>query len=643
MALVGQVVTNDYQGRHYKVSWTATQNLVNNTSKVDWTLEALGGTSSWYAETILRVYVDGGAAVYNKTNRVERRVGTIASGSKTLNHNDAGIKSFIISIEAATYVSTINLTGSKTFALDNIGRNSTINWIPEITAEGNFTVNLTRSPAAASHVLGAYIGSQQIKVWTGYESGTNTFNATDQSAIYQALPNSKSATITFKLWTYSDLGRTKQIGDVSIRNTTIHLTKGATCSLHTAAYNVVNSTMIEGVSRPIFEIRDIVTSPHATIKSYSISSSNYFNVSRDYYEAGPIPTGITTLQITARVTDSRDNVAIATRNFEVVPYNAPSISRFEVYRSTNTGGVDPSGTYARVHISATVASLLNTNTISWRLYSKPRGTTIWGSAKATGSAETSLNVSRTLSTYDTTQSYDFMLEITDRFNTTMSLGTLSTAGYAMSWGKDGVGIGKVQERGKLDIGGDTYINENAIHSEKSGEFLSHRSSDLRGWMTWYDRTWVSAQVGLLDANSELFTIKSDYDSIELDARRDITLTSNRSSATFYNGVFEPVQESTLTLYSGWTRRSDFAPVKAIKTVDGMVHLQGVLQAGTTSAGTDIFRLPVGMRPEDTIILMAWNTDDTVRRYDIDKYGYMTTYRTAGPVIPLNGMSFYVGA
>lgn len=43
MALSGSFTTSGYEGRCWKFSWTASQNVVANTSTISYTVEAIGG------------------------------------------------------------------------------------------------------------------------------------------------------------------------------------------------------------------------------------------------------------------------------------------------------------------------------------------------------------------------------------------------------------------------------------------------------------------------------------------------------------------------------------------------------------------------------------------------------------------------
>lgn len=125
MALSGSLTTNKYNGdRYYKLTWSATQSIPKNTSTLKWTLSAESESfyaDNWYAERTLKLTIDG-SVVYSKTDRVERLDGVVATGTKDLAHKTDGSKGFSVSIEAAVYGSSVNVTGSKSFTLDNIPR-----------------------------------------------------------------------------------------------------------------------------------------------------------------------------------------------------------------------------------------------------------------------------------------------------------------------------------------------------------------------------------------------------------------------------------------------------------------------------------------------------------------------------------------
>lgn len=202
MALSGSVNTSKYDGRYYSLSWTASQSIANNTSTISWTLSAVGGNSSWYAERDVSVVI-AGTTVYSKTSRVERYAGKITSGTVTLTHDSAGAKSFSVSVSAAVYVSSINCTGSGSFSLNKIARTSTVSG-GSGNIGGTTTISISRQASSLTHTLsysfGGLTGTIASNVGTSY-------SWTIPTSFYAKIPNAKSGTGTITCDTYS--GSTK--------------------------------------------------------------------------------------------------------------------------------------------------------------------------------------------------------------------------------------------------------------------------------------------------------------------------------------------------------------------------------------------------------------------------------------------------
>lgn len=164
----GSVNTNSYDGRYYTFSWSSTSSIANNNSTVSWTLSAKGGKSSWYRERTVIVKA-GGATRYSKSDAVNRYKGTVASGSFTVGHNSSGAGSFSVKLQIACYTSAVNLTASKSFALDNIQRTFTV------TYNGN---GGSGSMSSSTATYGsAFMTRQNAFTRTGY-----TFNGWNENA-----------------------------------------------------------------------------------------------------------------------------------------------------------------------------------------------------------------------------------------------------------------------------------------------------------------------------------------------------------------------------------------------------------------------------------------------------------------------------
>lgn len=131
MALSGSVETSSYTfdngtTRTVVLSWTATQNIVANTSTISWALKG-GGTSNaykWVMVSELRVKIDGKEVFYrSESNHTDCYIDTLlASGTVTVSHGSDGKKDVAMSVEAGIYNWAINKSGSKTFTLNQIDR-----------------------------------------------------------------------------------------------------------------------------------------------------------------------------------------------------------------------------------------------------------------------------------------------------------------------------------------------------------------------------------------------------------------------------------------------------------------------------------------------------------------------------------------
>lgn len=149
------------------------------------------------------------------------------------------------------------------------------------------------------------------------------------------------------------------------------------------------------------------------------------------------------------------------KDFKVL-YTPPTISYFEVYRDHYQYGVDIMIAQGRWDYTAGGSSPLegSETPLTIQVDYRERGG-YWSPAIP------AYNVSggvfyeiKTLPTLDKNKSYDFRLTITDVFGkTATSIVTIGTVKKALTIAEDkGIGVGKVWERGALDVEGDSYFN-----------------------------------------------------------------------------------------------------------------------------------------------------------------------------------------
>lgn len=141
MALKGNLTTNYWTNdagktRGYTLEWTATQSVAENKSVIPWSVKTAGTYPYGVAERTLKVSL-GGVTLINKTDRVMRSAGTVASGTITLEHDSKGELNISGSIEAAVYVSSVNCKASNSWDLDKIARQAVISSVSEFNDEEN--------------------------------------------------------------------------------------------------------------------------------------------------------------------------------------------------------------------------------------------------------------------------------------------------------------------------------------------------------------------------------------------------------------------------------------------------------------------------------------------------------------------------
>lgn len=450
MALSGSIVTNAWSAddgttRTYTLSWTAKQSVADNKSTITWTLKSSGSYSGNVAERTLTAVING-TTVYSKTDRVMRGVNvTIASGNVVIPHNSDGSKSFTASVSAAVYYSTVNCTGSKTFTLDKIARQSSFGAITGNTLGSSMTVNITRQVSSYTHQFWYKLGnSKWYDLGTGY--GTSITFTPDINLCSQ-LPNATSGTLELCIRTYS--GTTK-IGSDVYKNVTVNVPASvmptATVSITDAmGYLATYGAYVQGQSK--FKIAVTAGGAYgSTIKSYSTTADG------KTYTSASVETDVIansgTLTVKTTVTDSRGRKAEVSQTVTVLAYTLPKISDFKVKRCDSSGSSNSSGAYLAVVFSAEITSLNNNNSAAYKVQYKKVSDSVYTEATATAyTGVYSVANGMYIFAADVASNYDIILTAQDAFASASKAGNGSAVGKVLSILKKGIGmaIGKIAE------------------------------------------------------------------------------------------------------------------------------------------------------------------------------------------------------
>lgn len=453
MALNGTLVTSDYDGRYYKVTWEAEQSIVDNTSTITWTLEALGGNNSWYAERTLILSIDG-KQVYSKSDRIERKAEVIASAiTDPIPHDSNGRKTFVIELSVAVYYSSVNCKGSSTFSLDDIPRQSTFSTIKGDTIGSDITVNISRNADSFTHQFWYKLGnSDWYDLGTGH--GTSIKFQPDM-ALCSQLPNSTSGTLELCIRTFNG---TSRVGSDVYKNITVKVPESVCPSVSISVSDATDNydtygSYIKGKSKLSISLTGN-TSYSSPIASYSTTvdgrSYSGSSITTDYlYSTG-------TIDIKTTVKDKRGRTGSTTTSIEVIAYGAPIIEKLVVKRCDSEGNDNDQGEYAKIIFSTSINRLGGDNSVTYTLYSKQSASKNWDSvALDEYENEFSVKEAKYIIPADSSYSYDIKLELTDNFATVAKTTSVSTAYTLMHWLRSGLGmaVGKIAELNNVfDIG-----------------------------------------------------------------------------------------------------------------------------------------------------------------------------------------------
>lgn len=242
---------------------------------------------------------------------------------------------------------------------------------------------------------------------------------------------------------------------------------------NTKITNVIGSqsgtggTYLKTISRIKFAINNAKGNQGSTIKSYSIS----FNGSS--WTTSSATTGAITksgsIPVTCKITDSRGRSKSLSATIKITDYNPPKLTTVSADR------VNQESTQVAVKRTATFSQVLGKNHMKLYFdYKTSSGATSWTNFAAlnkvsTGNVTSFTSNGTTTGIFSITQTYPVRVNATDAFGQTATwTGQVKTAAVVMSWGKTGVGAGKIWEAGSLDLAESIYCGGTKILSRGGG-------------------------------------------------------------------------------------------------------------------------------------------------------------------------------
>jgi hypothetical protein len=350
MALNGSFNTSSYYSSSkedyisLRFSWTATQNLADNTSTITWELRGDRAKSGYVMAGNFKVVIDGDT-VYEKNDayRIQLYNNTlVASGTKKITHTATGARSFSVTVNGAIYYDNRNVSGTKNFTLDTIPRKATINTAPNFNDTENPTITYSNLAGNSVEALDACISLtgavDNIKYRPISKTGTSyTFTLTEaeKDILYSnTLDGKDNRTVYFYIRTtiggvtyHDSVVRTFRVIDSAADVTATIRDIG----LAVPVTNNAGNTVVKGLSTVSYSI-NATAKKGASITSYSIEHGG-----KSYNTATGNIYNIVDGTFIVTIKDNRGIEVKQTYNKEFVNYFKPTCTIKTLDTDTATG------------------------------------------------------------------------------------------------------------------------------------------------------------------------------------------------------------------------------------------------------------------------------------------------------------------
>lgn len=511
----------------YKIEWSATQNVTANTSTITATAYVRSNNSNYSTSTNWTSIING-TKVKTFQYHIQASAGWVNFGSKTwtVNHNADGTCTTSIS---GSFSGTYN--GSYVLRSGSVSGNITLNTIPRASSftlnrssatigTDAITVTISRASSSFTHTVIYKFGSISADQATKTNATSVTF--TPVLSDCSQIPNATSGTATVVVDTYN--GSTK-IGTAS-KTITLNVPSNVVPSIGSVTAtgnNLLGSVYVAGKSTVTAKINSASGSQGSTIKSYHLSGAG-LNNSSSSATSGTLSAGTHT--ITGKVTDSRGRTASKSTNITVYSYASPTISA-SVYRCNSNGQATDDGTFVRANITANVDNVGNAN-VNAKQYKIERKTS-QGSNWSTYLDWTNLSTYSATWVHDlggnwaNTTSYDVRISVKDSYGTVSATRSIGTVACVLNVEEAGVGVGKIHERGALDVAGTIYMNGQPV--------MTSIERPVSG--NWFRGTPSIAGDGVMEVGKYIDFHSSNTETADFSVR----LTANGSTLT-NTGTYE---------------------------------------------------------------------------------------------------------
>ena len=338
------------------------QSVANNTSKVRivWKSTQSGESHNNYTKTAYYWITtpDGKETKYSLSYTLPlSTTQTILDKTITVEHKDDGSGTVSVRTWMDTGISAGEVElGPKKITLDTIPRASTITSAANIVLGNKCSVKWTPKSAAFRYILEFSLGDWYLVTDPIHPNTTAAYTHTGHViSLYAAnqIPNSKTGTMTVKLYTYSDKDAQKQVGSADTATFTVTVPKSdaapdveMTLTPQSSFGVAFGGMYIQGKTK----VKATLSGKgkyDATIKSYGMRVEGKIYYSDDSYTSGYL-SQYGNITVDGYANDSRGYSGSISKSIEVIPYSKPKISDVVAARCDSKGNLSDSGTYLKI-------------------------------------------------------------------------------------------------------------------------------------------------------------------------------------------------------------------------------------------------------------------------------------------------------
>lgn len=434
-----------------RVEWSSTPDIQSNQSIVTATLYYSKSSRSTAATTgplDCKLTIDGSAKSFAKRITLNPNDAWVLVGSHsvTVPHTADGSKSVTISATGGIPGLTFSSTNcSATVILDKIPRATTPTFgAATQTIGSNVKIVLNAADSTFYHTV--------VYSWgpiTG-TIGTNLKNSVEWAIpmdFCEGVPNGTQGTLFITVETFMSNG--VSLGKV---------TKSTPCDVPASIVPTISSITLSDTGSNIpagwgvfvrgkSKLHVNVSASgryYSRIVGYSINALGVTITSNDADVGIIANSGSVNVEVT--VTDSRGRTATKSTSINVEDHFDPVIESFSIERANNLGTPIDNGTYARIPLKISAASISGNNVVTAKIYHMRSDATSWTLARTINVAYTFDDIVM-IANMLPSRSYAIKVEVSDKFTTTTTEGTLNAEGAVMGWMPGGIGIsfGKAAE------------------------------------------------------------------------------------------------------------------------------------------------------------------------------------------------------